>query len=224
MSTTEHALAQQQKVSGNAVLLSFIPVFGGLAIVQESKRLGDRKFTNYGWGVFAFAIFSLIAGNISLSWVIQIGLIFWLKSQHEKATQSVDPQPLRKIDFNNCSKHDLVHVLNLPIVYANDIDLIRNEGHLFTHIEELIDIAGVPEEHVLRIAPQLIFSYDAQKDDDHTWRQMNFLTASEMESRGLERAIAQKIVEERTQNGDYRSAVDVKRRTKIAFRHYQTLV
>ena len=222
MSTTENALAQQQRVSGNALLLSFIPIFGGLAVVQESKRLSDRKFTNYGWAVFVFAIFSTVAGNITLSWIIQIGLIFWLKSRHDAPVS--EPEPLQKIDFNSCSKHELVHVLNLPIVYANDIDLIRNEGYLFTHIEELIDIAGIPEEHVLRIAPQLIFSYDAQKDDDHTWRQMNFLTASEMESRGVEAAIAQKIVEERTQNGDYRSAVDVKRRTKIAFRHYQALV
>ncbi|MEL6938300.1 MAG: helix-hairpin-helix domain-containing protein [Cyanobacteria bacterium J06598_1] len=215
------SLAPTTQVSDNAFWLAFIPVIGGLSIFKESDRLGDLMFKQLGLGVFALSLVVALAGNIGFVWVVQIGLAIALKLRHNAPPE---PEPLPSVDFNNCSKHELVRVLNIPIVYANDIDLIRNEGHLFTHAEELTEIAGVPEALVERIAPQLIFAYDAQRDDDHTWRQMNFLTASEMEVRGVDAIAAKKIFEERTLHGDYRSAVDVKRRTGVAFRVYQKLV
>jgi len=220
MSNAKLSVTPSTQVSHNGFWLSFVPVFGGLSIVRESTRLGDTKAMQLGWGVFALSIVTALGGSFTFAWLLQIGLAVWLRTQH---TQPPAP-PLVQVDFNSCSKHDLVRVLNIPIVYANDIDLIRNEGHLFTHAEELSEIAGLPDELVLRIAPQLIFSYDAQKDDDHTWRQINFLTASEMVARGVDAIAAQKIVEERTLRGDYRSAVEVKRRTGVAFRQYQKLV
>lgn len=215
------ATTQNTQVSHNGFWLSFIPVLGGLSIVRESNRLGNHKCMQLGWGVFALSIVTALAGSFTFAWLLQIGLAIWLKTQHGKPPA---PPPLAQVDFNSCSKHELVRVLNIPIVYANDIDLIRNEGHLFTHAEELVEIAGIPEDLVARIQPQLIFSYDAQKDEDHTWRQLNVLTASEMVARGVSAIAAQKIEDERTLHGDYRSAVDVKKRTGVAFRAYQTLV
>ncbi len=221
MSDANLSTTQTTQVSHNGFWLSFLPVLGGISIIRESSRLGDNKCVQLGWGVLALSVVTALAESFTFAWLLQIGLAVWLRARHAKPPA---PLPIAKVDFNSCSKHDLVRVLNIPIAYANDIDLIRNEGHLFTHAEELIEIAGVPEDLVARIQPQLIFSYDAQKDDDHTWRQINFLSVGEMVTRGVDAIAAQKIVEERTLRGDYRSAVEVKRRTGIAFRAYQTLI
>lgn len=229
MSTPNLSLPKNASVTNKAFLLSFIPILGGLSIVKESHRLGDRTATQLSWATFALAIVTALAGHLLTAWLLQICLVIWLKAKHSakrsaKRSQAPTTHPLVQVDFNTCSKNDLVHVLDLPIVYANDIDLIRSEGYLFTHLEELTNIAGIPNEHVRRIAPQLIFSYHTQIDNNHTWRQLNNLTASEMETRGIASGVAQKIIEERTQKGDYHSAVDVKRRTGLTFRSYENLV
>lgn len=218
--TVAKSTLKNAQMDANAFWLSFIPVLGGLAIVREGNRLSAPKFSQLGWGVFALSVVTAIGGNIGLAWLLQIALAFWFKRSYAL----VSPPPLPQVDFNGCSKNDLVRVLGLPIVYANDIDLIRNEGYLFTHAEELTEIAGIPEEQVRRIEPQLIFTYDVMKDGDASWRRVNVLSPSEMAAFGVTAEVAQKIVDERTRQGDYRSAVDVKRRTGIAFRDYKRLI
>ena len=215
------SITKNTRVSNKAFGLSFIPIFGSQSIVQASRQVGDRTIMHLGWATLALSIVTALSGNFLIVLLLQICLATWLKFRPSKV---LPLPPLHKVDVNHCSKNDLVHVLDLPIVYANDIDLIRKEGHLFTHLEELVNIAGLPEEQVRRIAPQVDFLYNTQIDSNHTWRQLNLLTASEMHSRGVELAVAQKIVEERTRKGDYRSAVDVKRRTGLAFRTYESLV
>lgn len=220
MTPTKLAVAKKSQMDANAFWLSFIPVLGGLAIVREGKRLSATKFSQLGWGVFALSIVTAMSGNIGTAWCLQIALAFWFKRSYT----SVTPLPLAQVDFNSCSKNDLVRVLGLPIVYANDIDLVRNEGYLFTHAEELTEIAGIPEDQVRRIEPQLIFSYSATKDGGASWRRVNFLSPGEMAAFGVTAEVAQKIVDERTRQGDYRSVVDIKRRTGIAFRDYKRLI
>lgn len=214
------SLVANSQVSNQAFCLCFVPVFGSLAIIYESNRLGDRLCIKIGWVVLVLSTISAFGGSFGFAWLCQIGLATWLRHRHEATPET----PPVKVDLNSCSKHDLVRTLNIPIVYANDIELLRNEGYLFTYAEELTDIAGLPEEQVRAIEPQLIFTYSAQKDNNHTWRQLNFLTASEMEARGLTIVAAERIVKNRSDRGDYRSAIDVKRRTGLAFRDYQTLV
>lgn len=199
--------------------LSFIPVFGGLAIVREANLQRDRKFVQVGWVIFALSIVMALAESLILPWLVQIGLALWFKSQ-----LSSPPPPPSKIDFNSCSKHDLVRLLNLPIVYANNIELARTEGYIFTYAEELTEIAGLPEEQVRRIAAQIMFSYDEARHGAHSWRRLNVLSASELQRFGVEDVAAQKIVEERSLNGEYRSAIDVKRRTKLPLRAYQKVL
>ena len=221
MTPAKLTISKNSQMDANAFWLSFIPVLGGLAIVREGNRLSATKFSQLGWGVFALSVVTAIGGNIGLAWLLQIALAFWFK----RAYASVAPPPfLPQVDFNSCSKNDLVRVLGLPIVYANDIDLIRNEGYLFTHAEELTEIAGIPEEQVRRIEPQLIFSYNAAKDGGASWRRVNFLSSDEMTAFGITAEVAQKIVDERTRRGDYRSAVDIKRRIGIAFCDYKRLI
>ncbi|WP_121971030.1 helix-hairpin-helix domain-containing protein [Leptolyngbya sp. BC1307] len=208
------------QLSPNAFWLSFIPLFGGLAIVREGNRLSDTKFTQLGWVVFALSLALAVADGLMLAWLLQIGLAIWFKLEYGKAPAA----PLTLIDFNTCSKHDLVRVLDLPIVYANDIDLLRVEGYCFTYAEELTEIVGIPEEQVARIAPRLIFAYHAARDGATSWRRVNFLSADEMQGLGVDGAIAQKIVDERNHSGDYRSAIEIKRRTGLAFRAYKKLL
>lgn len=214
-------LTAKSQVSSNAFYLCFVPVLGSLVILYESNRLGDHTCLKIGWAVLALSVLSALGDAIGLGWIAQAVAAIWLRNRH---THIPETPTLAKVDFNGCSKHDLVRLLDIPIVYANDIELLRNEGYLFTHVEELVDIAGLPEEQVRKIEPQLIFSYSAQKDDNHTWRQLNCLTALEMEARGLSATAAEKIVANRNDRGDYRSAIDVKRRTGLPFRDYQALV
>ncbi len=208
------------QLSPNAFWLSFIPLFGGLAIVREGNRLSDTRFTQLGWAVFALSVVLALADGLLLAWLLQMGLAIWFKMKYAKAPAA----PLSLIDFNSCSKHDLVRELDLPIVYANDIDLLRSEGYCFTYAEELTEIVGIPEEQVARIAPRLVFAYHAAHSGITSWRRVNFLSAAEMQALGVEGAIAQKIVDERNQRGDYRSAIEIKRRTGLAFRAYKKLL
>ncbi len=200
--------------------LSFVPLFGGLAIVREARQRRDRKFVQLGWAIFAISVVMAFSESFTLAWLVQIGLALWFRSQHS----SPPPSPLPKIDFNNCSKHELVRQLGLPIVYANDIELARTEGYIFTHIEELTEIVGLPEEQVRRISSQIVFSYDETKYGENSWRRLNILSPSELQSFGIDQATAEKIVEERSLNGEYRSAIEVKRRTGLPLRTYKELL
>ena len=75
-----------------------------------------------------------------------------------------------------------------------------------------------------RIAPRLMFAYHATRDGATSWRRVNFLAADEMQGLGVDGAIAQQIVDERDHRGDYRSAIEIKRRTGLAFRTYKKLL
>lgn len=220
MTPAKLTVSKTSQMDANAFWLSFIPILGSLAIVREGDRLNATKFYQLGWGVFALSVVTAFGGNVGLAWLLQIALAFWFKRSYT----AVAPPPLLQVDFNSCSKHDLVRVLGLPIVYANDINLLRSEGYLFTHAEELTEIVGIPEDQVRRIEPQLIFTYHAAKDGGASWQRVNFLSPDEMEVFGISAEVAQRIVDERTRQGDYRSAVDIKRRTGIAFRDYKRLI
>jgi len=201
--------------------LSFVPLLGGLAIVRTASQLRDRKFVQLGWAIFAISLVMALGESLVLAWLVQIGLALWFRAQHSR------PEPLpppSKIDFNNCSKHELVRLLGLPIVYANDIEIARTEGYIFTHVEELTEIAGLPEAQARRIGSQIIFSYDETKHGADSWRRLNILSTSELQAFGVAEAAAEKIVEERSLNGEYRSAIEVKRRTGLPLRTYQRLL
>jgi hypothetical protein len=57
------------------------------------------------------------------------------------------------MDINIYSRDEMVWHLGLPILYANDIDAIRTEGYRFTCIEELSEIAGLPESYLPKLQP-----------------------------------------------------------------------
>lgn len=57
----------------------------------------------------------------------------------------------------------MVYYLNIPIVYANNIDAIRRQGYLFSHVEELHKIASLPVNYITQLSPFITFSYDISK-------------------------------------------------------------
>jgi DNA uptake protein ComE-like DNA-binding protein len=221
----------------NWVWFSFIPVFGGLAIAYAGNKVGK---TNWIWLGIGFIALSIIFASTELAviiWLAQIGMAFYLKPQFSlpTTTQKLLTIPDRetakiialkkgKLDVNTCSKNELVYDLGLPIVYANDIDSVRNEGYMFTSIEELHEIAGIPENYLRKIEPLLAFGYHAHKEAEVSWRRLNSYSVTELIEVGISAEIAQKIVTEREKKGYYLSVIEVKNRTGIPLRYYQNLI
>jgi len=214
------------------IWLSLVPVFGGLAIANAGKKNNNQSWLSVG---IAFTIISFIfftQESFLVIWFAQIGMGLYIRQQlnsHQIASGNrTNPRqlshPLEKIDINTCSKNDLVYKLGLPIVYANDIDSVRNEGHIFTHLEELNFLAGLPENYLKKLEPLIIFTYDIHKEIDVSWRCLNYYSAKELVNLGLDFSVADKIVAEREKNGLYRSAIEVRNRTGIPLKSYQQLL
>ncbi len=215
---------------------AFLPFFGGLAIAYVGNKFKNNNLI--GLGVTS-VIMSFILGYsevVLLIWLAQIGTAFYLKKQWDvrsgnnqnslkaRRTRKLSGNPQEKIDINTCSKDDLVYCLDLPIVYANDIDAIRSQGYLFTHVEELHEIAGLPENYIRKLSPLVTFSYDINKEADVSWRRLNSYSLEELIQEGLDTKVAQKIVEERQINGGYKSVIDVQIRTGLPLNSYRHLI
>lgn len=130
----------------------------------------------------------------------------------------------KTLDINTCSKDEMVKILGLPIVYANHIESLQNEGYIFTHLEELSEIAGIPESYLPKIAPLINFSYDEKLENYLSWRRVNTFSQEQLIELGLSMEVAQKIVKERHKNGGYQSVMDIKKRTGFPFHVYRQIV
>lgn len=94
-------------------------------------------------------------------------------------------------------------------------------NYIFTHVEELHEIAGIPENYVARMSSLIVFRYNYKKEADSSWRRLNAYTIEQLITCGLDAAIAEKIVVERERKGDYKSLVEVKQRTGLPFGTYR---
>lgn len=227
-------LSPRPSQSSSWILLSLIPVFGGLAIANAGKNTDNKSWISVG---LAFTATSLILHAQSIFvviWFAQIGMGLYVMQQLNSPQLTAgnktrkNPPTLsknqEKIDINTCSKNDLVYQLGLPIVYANDIDSVRHEGHIFTHLEELHTLAGLPENYLKKLEPLVIFTYDIHKEIDVSWRCVNHYSIPELISLGIEESVATKIISEREKNGLYHSAIEVRNRTGIPLKYYQQLL
>jgi TM2 domain-containing membrane protein YozV len=131
-----------------------------------------------------------------------------------------------KLDINNCSTNDLVHVAGLLPNYAENIALIRSEGYQFIGLEDLTELADLPEDYCRKIEPLIAFTYYEQlaTSDATNWQRLNILSMSELIELKLDRDVAMKICDERHQNGEYRALVEVKRRTGLPISAYKHLI
>jgi DNA uptake protein ComE-like DNA-binding protein len=219
------------------VWVSLIPVFGGLAIAYAGQKTRTVGWIAIGLGTTTAAIVLYFTPLAAPIWLFQLGAAFFLKKRYllktlpKSAMLPDDSHSIKllakvkgKIDINECSKDDLVYRLGLPIVYANDIDYVRNQGYVFTHIEELSEIAGIPENYLRKVAPLILFTYDYRKDFDMTWRRLNTLSIDELVLHGLPASVAQKIIIERDNRGAYQSVVEISRRTGLPLSAYKQVI
>jgi DNA uptake protein ComE-like DNA-binding protein len=220
------------------VWYALIPVFGGLAITYAGLKVRTKEWIGVGMGFVVASIAVNVLGWSSvfaMVWLGQFIVAYGLKQEFLIKTYPKDlpiPKDINmakkiaagrdKVEINNCTKHELVYNLGLPIVYANDIITMRNEGYIFTHAEELTELIGIPEQTVQRITPMLTFSYFLR--DETSWKRMNSLSAEELAAHGLNENVAEAIVMERQRNGEFRSLVDVKNRTGIPIQEYKVLI
>lgn len=217
---------------------SLCPYFGGLSFVYAGWKIKNNHW--YLWGI-SFVIASMIIRSVLgdlvlIMSLIQLATAFQFKQEYLIKTApkgvlipsyeiaQLMAQYRGQIDINNCSQDDLVYGLGLPIVYANDIQLLRQEGYMFTHLEELADLVGIPEQILRRIEPLIIFTYDLNKEVDISWRRLNSFSLDELINNGIDRQKAEKIVLERNKNGAYKSLLDVKKRTGIPISIYRHLI
>ncbi|MBE8994005.1 helix-hairpin-helix domain-containing protein [Microcystis aeruginosa] len=217
--------------SSEWIWLSLVPVFGGLAIANAGKKTNNQSWLSVGIALTIISLIFLTQESFIVIWFAQIGLGLYIRQQlnsHPMASGNTNSgqsfSPLEKIDINSCSTNDLVYKLGLPIVYANDIVSVRNEGHIFTHLEELHFLAGLPENYLKKLEPLVIFAYDIRQEVDISWRCLNYYSVAELVNLGLDFSVADKIVAEREKNGVYRSAIELRNRTGIPLKSYQQLL
>jgi DNA uptake protein ComE-like DNA-binding protein len=220
------------------VWLSFVPLFGGLAIVYAGHKSKTPNWIYLGLGVSVTALITLSTSYAALVWLFQITASFYLKTAflsktllqtsrvglHGLSDSQFVPTLAGKIDLSSCSKDELVRGLGLPIVYANDIESLLNEGFVFTHLEELSEIAGLPEAYLKQLEGRLVFSYDHRKDLDASWRRVNVCSVEDLAILGIKIEVANKIIQERDTKGEYRSVMDIKRRTNTPFKAFCQIV
>ena len=217
-------LSPRPPESSEWIWLSLVPVFGGLAIANAGKKTNNQSWLSVGIALTIISLIFLTQESFIVIWFAQIGLGLYIRQQLNRTDSRQSSSPLEKIDINSCSTNDLVHKLGLPIVYANDIISVRNEGHIFTHLEELHFLAGLPENYLKKLEPLIIFAYDIRQEVEVSWRCLNYYSVAELVNLGLDFSLADKIVAEREKNGVYRSAIEVRNRTGIPLKSYQQLL
>jgi DNA uptake protein ComE-like DNA-binding protein len=224
----------------NWAWLCLIPVFGGLGLAYAGYTSKTPKWTKIGIGItIAAVIISVldlpliylilwaapftIALNIKTAYLIKTAPRGSILPDNRKIAQLI-AESKGKVDINKCSKDDLVHVLGLPIVYANNIESLKVDGYVFTHIEELTELADVPEKYCEVIEPLVAFNYYDKSAYLSNWQRLNQLPMSELIELGIDRDSAAVIVDERQLRGTYRSLLDVKKRTGLPLSLYKHII
>ena len=208
------------------VLFSLIPFIGSLGTIYAGIKI--NRFSWINTGIFLTTLNIVLSSThlVGFVWLGQIAIAFCLKD--EFSGRISDSQQLeratQKIDINNCSKDDLVYGLGLPIVYANEIESARLEGYIFTHFEELADIAGIPDYYRQQLEPLVTFNYYFRNEADFSWRKCNTLSKEELIACNIEPSVVAKIIAEREQKGLYRSFPELRKRTGLPLQKLTALL
>ncbi len=169
------------------IWFSFIPIYGGASLIYAGWKARTNLWIKIGAG--------FLLGGWFFAWIFPHGIIFLLAGQiyyafkfkqqylvktapkgatiPTKQIAGLLAENRGQIDINNCSKDDIVYHLGLPLAYANDIEILKNEGYIFTSIEELGEMAGIPDSVLDRVEPLIVFRYDPNKETDVSWRRLN---------------------------------------------------
>jgi DNA uptake protein ComE-like DNA-binding protein len=220
---------------------AWVPVFGSAAIVFAGYQTRIKSWTAAGfvafWASFLSIAVMYLPTVVGLVWLGQIAFAWLYRQEYilrtapKGAYKPRDSQTAAKLaaiygpsDINNISKDEMVSFLGIPIVYANVIEELREEGLCFNDLGELKDIAGIPGEYVDHLAPILTFGVRAQEILNYSWHRLNTSSVEELVIFGLETNVAQKMVRERTLNGAFKSVLDVKQRTGIPVNGFREII
>ncbi len=220
------------------IWVSLIPVFGGVAHIYAGWK--GKKNIWILWGS-CFILGSIVLGSLFpqlsfLIWTGQVTTAFVFRKEFLIATAPkgvlipsakialLMAEKKGQIDINQCTKDEMVYDLGLSIIYANDIELLRNEGYIFTDIDELSEVVGIPESVLRRIEPLIVFRYDVNKEMEVSWRRLNSFSVEQLVAHDIQQLHAEKIVAERSNRGTYQSLIDVRKRTGIPIDVYRHLV
>ena len=216
--------------------LSIIPVFGSLALTYAGNKAKTNSWQYYGLILFGLGIILSSTEFITIIWVAQVAIAFGVRKKYlgkvipsrafitNREVTQLKRGKQEKIEINSCSKDELVYELGLPIAYANDIEFLRNEGHIFTSAEELADLSGIPKRVIHKIEPLITFEYHLNKESDVSWRRLNNLSLEDLIACNLDESVAQKIIQEREKAGAFKSLVDVRKRTGLPLSYYQEII
>lgn len=220
--------------------LTMLPVLGGLGIVYAGNKANRHTWLYTGLFVTTLGIVlsSYLSHLLGFVWLSQIAIAFFIKDDYVQILESkTNKTNLRQadaskilatatepVDINNCSKDDLVYGLGLPLVYANEIESARNEGYIFTHLEELMEIAAIPESYLAQLEKLIVFNYYQGQATDVSWRRCNHLSEQELIGCNLEPQVAASIVRERNARGIYNSFPDLRKRTGLALAKLTSLL
>jgi DNA uptake protein ComE-like DNA-binding protein len=215
------------------IWLACVPIVGSLALIYIGSKTKNSLCFNLGWGCVIASFILTTNGAIVFVAIGQIGVALYARQQIlgidnnssiEGRTYRTLKAKKQKIDINSCSKDELVYYLSLPIVYANNIEFLRDKGYIFTHLEELNEIADIPISYLSRLAPLIEFQYDVKKEGILSWRKLNNYSLDELVACGLEGEIALAIIRERENKGEYKSVVDLVLRTGLPLHKYRHLL
>jgi DNA uptake protein ComE-like DNA-binding protein len=222
------------------VKLSWIPLLGNGALIWAGLKaknplltiIGGALFAGFG-GIFLTNLYQFIQYIYILQVVIAYSFKtdFLIRTFPDHLALPSDTGLAQKviswrgkIDINSCSKDDLVRGLGISLIYANDIFVLRESGHIFTHAEELTEMIGIPESTVNRIKSVITFSYNQMQESYVSWRRANNLSLAELTMIGLELPVAEAIIRERNRGGQYKSIVDITKRTGLPVNSFRPLI
>jgi hypothetical protein len=220
---------------------SLCPVFGAWTIAYAGYLTKTDRWWQIGIGMSTILLLASLGGQswliflaipVQLAIAMNIKNAYLIKSSPRGAIVPTDRQTAQliadikgKIDINKCSKDDLVYQLGLPIVYANNIEAIKAAGHMFLCVDELTELADVPEKYCAAIEPMIAFNYyEEQPTDSIDWKRLNSLPLSQLIELGIDRVSAETICNERQLHGAYRSLIEVQRRTGLPIDLYKHLI
>ena len=216
--------------------ISIIPVAGSLAITYAGNKAKTNSWKYYGLILFGLGMMLGSTEFVSIIWLVQVAISFNVRKKYlakvipgrsfinsREVTQLIREKQ-KKIEINSCSKDELVYELGLPIAYANDIEFLRNEGHIFTSAEELADLSGIPERVIHKIEPLITFEYHLHKESDISWRRLNYLSLEDLIACNLDKSVAQTIIQEREKAGAFKSLIDVRKRTGLPLSYYKQII
>jgi DNA uptake protein ComE-like DNA-binding protein len=218
----------RQKSTAWWLWLALFPSLGGITFIVWGAQNKNRR------ALFGGAAFLIVGGIFSVDsslggaiWLLQIFSAFKvlpLLSSLNSIEASKHPKLKGKLDVNGCSKNELVHLLDMPIVYANEIEEIRAEGLRFTEFDDLANLTSIPNDYLAKIRPYLKFEFDYAQETGDSWRKLNYLSEDDLISIGVDKSAAIAIVKVRHAKGDYTSLIDVKRKTGIPLSRYRHIL